>query len=233
MQGKALTPLAHAALAGARPFKPATPTADPLLMGRIFDRSWAATWRYVAGLGVIGFLLWFPFVRGVRVPLLWAADLGFHELGHMLAIPFGTTLHFLAGSTTQVLVPAGLAVYFWLWQRDAMASGVTLAWAASSAQDASVYIADAPSQSLPLIGGHHDWNYLLSQWQLLDSSAGIARSVLALGALLGVAAVAVAAFPLFRQWRMSEIAASPSASSPPRPTGPRRVREARFRRPAP
>ena len=141
------------------------------------DNSWSATWRYVAGLAVIGFLLWFPFVRGVRVPLVWAADLGFHELGHMLAIPLGTTVHFLAGSSTQVLVPLGLAGYFWLWQRDGMSTGVMMAWAASNAQDASVYIADGPYQNLPLIGGHHDWQYLLTQWGALDNAAGLARTV--------------------------------------------------------
>ncbi len=189
------------------------------------DNSWSATWRYVAGLGAIVVLLWYAFVRGDRVPLLWAADLGFHELGHMLATPLGVTVHFLAGSTTQVLVPLGLAAYFWLWQRDAMPTGVMLGWAASTAQDASVYVADAPYQRLPLIGGHHDWNWLLSQWQQLDNAAGIARGVWLFGLLLGLGGIAVVTMPLFKQWRLREMAADPAEA--PRPTGPLRVRKPR------
>jgi hypothetical protein len=186
------------------------------------DRTWRTTWRYVAGLGVVGFLLWFPFVRGDRVPLLWAADLGFHELGHLLAVPFGRTIHFLAGSTTQVVVPFGLAVYFWLRQRDALGTGVMLAWTGASAQDASVYIADAPYQELPLIGGHHDWQFLLSHWGVLDQAAGIARTVWVVGLLAGLAALAVTASPLVAAWD------PPSPRRPPPYVGDLPVREARF-----
>ncbi len=189
------------------------------------DWSWRASWRYVAGLVAVGFLMWFPFVRGTRVPLLSAADLGFHELGHMLAVPFGRTVHFLAGSTTQVLVPFGLAAYFWLRQRDLMATGVMLGWAASSAHDASVYIADAPYQRLPLIGGHHDWNWLLSHWHALDSASTVARAVWLLGLMAGIGAVAVCSTPLVRQMR-----AVLAARKPPRSDRrDLRVREARFR----
>lgn len=191
------------------------------------DWSWRSTGRFIAGLVAIGVLLWFPFVRGSRVPLLAAADLGFHELGHMLAVPFGRTVHFLAGSTTQVLVPAGLAAYFWLRQRDLMATGVMLAWAASSAQNASVYIADAPYQRLPLIGGHHDWNWLLSHWHALDSASTVARSVWLVGLAAGIAGIAVCCTPLARQLRVVLGARRPS----PRHRDDVRVREARFRLP--
>ncbi len=148
-------------------------------------------------LGAIGivFLMFFPFVLGRRVPLLGWADLGFHELGHMLAIPFGTTVHFIAGSATQVLVPIGLAVYFWHKQRDRLATGLMLGWAASSFQDVSVYIADAPYQRLPLIGGTHDWSFLLGRWHLIDQAAGIASMVWFVGLLLGLAGLAVLLHP--------------------------------------
>lgn len=188
--------------------------------------TWRSTWRYVAGLALIGVLLWYPFVQGQRVPLLWAADLGFHELGHLLMIGFGETAHFVAGSVTQVLVPLGLAAYFWVRQRELLATGLMLAWAASAAQDASVYIADAPYQDLPLIGGHHDWNFLLSRWELLDSSAGIARGVWAAGLVLGVVGAVVCAAPLAEN-SVRVRRKAPAAS----PGGPRPVREARFRRP--
>ena len=139
-----------------------------------------------AALGGALFLLFWPFVLGRRVPLLGWADLGFHELGHLVATPFGTVVHFLAGSTTQVLVPVGLGVYFWFSQRDRLAAALMLAWAASSFQDVSVYIADAPHKRLPLIGGHHDWAFLLGRWRLIDHAGGIASMVWFIGLVAGV-----------------------------------------------
>lgn len=177
--------------------------------------SWRTTGRYIAGLVGISFVVWYPFVQGRRVPLLWAADLGFHELGHLLATPFGEVVHFLAGSSTQVLVPAGLAVYFWFAHRDSLATGLMLAWTAAAAQDASVYIADAPLQALPLIGGHHDWNYLLSRWNALDAADEIARMVWVAGLGAALAGIAVCGAPLLDR-------------RPRRPT-PTSVRPAHFR----
>lgn len=43
-----------------------------------------------------------------------------------------------------------------------MGTAVCLAWAGTAARDASVYIADAPVEALPLIGGDHDWAFLLA-----------------------------------------------------------------------
>lgn len=186
--------------------------------------SWRSHGRYVAGVGAIAFLLWFPYVRSTRVPLLWAADLGFHELGHLLAVPLGETAHFLAGSTAQVLVPAGLACYFWLRLRDPLATGLMLAWAAAAAQDVSVYIADAPFQRLPLIGGHHDWAFLLGRWDVIDAASSIARSVWVVGLLTGLAAVIVCAAPLTAPL----VARVRNRPAPPR-RGELPVRPARFR----
>lgn len=186
--------------------------------------SWRSHGRYVAGVGAIAFLLWFPYVRSTRVPLLWAADLGFHELGHLLAVPLGETAHFLAGSTTQVLVPVGLACYFWLRLRDPLATGLMLAWAATAAQDVSVYVADAPYERLPLIGGHHDWAFLLGRWGVIDAAPSIARSVWVVGLLAGLGGLILCAVPLATPLvaRKRSRSATPQAGDLP-------VRPARFR----
>jgi len=63
-------------------------------------------------------LLWIAFVHDSRLPLLGMFDLGIHELGHLVFRPFGMVASFLMGSGLQVLVPFGLAAYFWFWQRD-------------------------------------------------------------------------------------------------------------------
>lgn len=131
------------------------------------------------------------------MPLLWAADLGFHELGHMVAIPLGQTAYFLAGSATQVLVPLGLAAYFFIRQRHHIATGLMLAWAAAAAFDAAVYIRDAPFQRLPLIGGHHDWAFLLGRWDALHQADTIARAVRLGGLIIGLAGILICASPLY------------------------------------
>lgn len=105
---------------------------------------------------------WFAFVRAGPVPLLWCVDLGFHELGHlvMYILPINEVLTAAMGSITQCAVPLGLAVYFWVLRRDRVGAVVCLAWGATSLQDASVYIADAPYEKLTLIGGEHDWAFV-------------------------------------------------------------------------
>lgn len=149
-------------------------------------------WRYAAAIAVLAVLGWFSFVRSARVPILGAAGLGFHELGHLLLMWAPPPVQALAGSATQIAVPLGLAAYF-LWRRDRFAAALMLGWGATSAQDVSVYIADAPTQSLPLIGGYHDWAYLLGP-EVFDTMGGagvVAGTVWALGLLLLIASFAL------------------------------------------
>jgi hypothetical protein len=161
---------------------------------RSHTRSIIATVVIVAALAV-------AFVGGHRLPIMGLVDLGFHELGHLLARPLGIVPHFLAGSTTQVLVPLGLGAYFWLSQRDEVASGLMLAWAASAAQDASVYIADAPYERLQLIGGHHDWAYLLGRWNMMRLADELAGLVWFSGLVIGLVGLGVVLAPVVRSVR--------------------------------
>jgi hypothetical protein len=140
-------------------------------------------------------VLWWVFVRGEQVPLLWGVDLGFHELGHLLAAWMPGLLPPLAGSVTQLAVPLGLAAYFGLIRRQPLSASVVLAWAGASAQNASVYIADAPTQYLPLLGGgRHDWAYILAG--NLDAAAPLAGAVRFAGLLLVIAGFGLAVWPL-------------------------------------
>ena len=150
------------------------------------DGSWRYPWGYVLGVFVCMVLGYFAFVKGARVPLLSAVDLGFHELGHFLFRPFPPRVMVLMGSGTQLLVPFLLAAYFGLAQRDLLGLGLMLAWTGTSAQDVSVYIADAPIQALPLLygGESHDWHYLLSVSGRLDQAATWASVVKGVGAAL-------------------------------------------------
>lgn len=139
--------------------------------------------------------LWWAFIVGERVPLLWGVDLGFHELGHLLTAWMPGLLSPMAGSVTQVAVPLGLAVYFGIVRRQPLSASLMLAWAATSAQNASVYIADAPTQYLPLLGnGLHDWAYVLAGH--LDWAAPLARTVWSAGLLLAIGGLGLAVLPL-------------------------------------
>ena len=128
------------------------------------------------------------FVTDRDFPVTGLVDLGIHELGHMLAIPLGQTVHFLAGSLAQICAAAGLAAYFW-FKGDNAASGLLLAWTATSINDVAIYVADASTRYLPLIGGTHDWWWLFSRWDLLDAAVGIGGFVGFVGLMLGVASV--------------------------------------------
>ncbi len=159
---------------------------------------WQDTWRYVAGVGACLLLGYFAFVRGARVPLLGWVDLGFHELGHfvMYPLPVGDFVTAVMGSCFQVVIPLGLAVYFFWRRDDLLAAGLCLAWTGTSLADVSVYVADAPYQRLPLLGGDastHDWAYLLGPEQLdmIDSAAGLAAAAKGIGAVLLLGGIAL------------------------------------------
>jgi hypothetical protein len=154
---------------------------------------WKVLWRYVAGVVACAVIGYFPYVQQRRVPLLGGVDLGFHELGHMLTYVFPDVITAIMGSVFQVVIPLGLAAYFGLRRRDLLAAGLCLAWAGTSAADVSVYIADGPFQRLPLIGGSHDWAFLLgpAAFDNLDGAAAIAGAVKVFGGLLVLAGIAL------------------------------------------
>jgi hypothetical protein len=141
---------------------------------------------------------WFAFVRSTRVPLLSLVDFGFHELGHlvMYVLPVNEILTAAMGSIMQCAVPLGLAAYFWFLRRDPVAFVVCLAWGATSMQDASVYIADAPYEKLQLVGGEHDWAFIPDQLDRMHQAGTLATVVRNAGLLVLVAAGTVAVLGL-------------------------------------
>jgi hypothetical protein len=164
-----------------------------------------ASWHWLLALGACALLAWFPFVAHRRVPLLSAADLGFHELGHlvMYVVPVSAFLTALMGSVFQVAVPAGLAAYFAVVRLDRVGACVCAAWCGANLHDVSVYVADAPYERLPLLGGEHDWAYLLGPEQLdrLGDASRIATVFDTAGALLAWGAVVACVVTL--AWRFT------------------------------
>ena len=170
--------------------------------------TWRNHWRPLAAATAILVMGFFPLVRNTRVPLLGNADLGFHELGHLIGyiFPVSDRLTAAAGSLTQIAVPLGLATYFLWWRKEEISGALMLAWAGTSAWDASVYIADAPYERLPLIGGDHDWAFLLgptefNNYAIADELASFVEFTG--GLLLLVGLVLCLSIPL-RSWRKDQ-----------------------------
>jgi hypothetical protein len=154
-------------------------------------------------------MAFFVYVRNTRVPLLGYVDLGFHELGHLVGyiFPISERLTAALGSITQIAVPVGLAVYFLWWRKDRVAGALMLAWAGTSAWDASVYIADAPYERLQLIGGDHDWAFLLgptefNNYAIADDLAAFVEFTGAIALIAGLLiSLAVPARPWLENWK--------------------------------
>jgi len=127
-----------------------------------------------------------------RFWLLNGADLAFHEFGHLAFGFLGEFVQFLGGTLMQLIVPAGIAVHFYLRQ-ERYGFAVALFWIAQNLFNIAVYVADAQAQALPLVGGGiHDWNYLLGRMGLLELDGGIAGFLRLLGWALTLFSVALA-----------------------------------------
>jgi hypothetical protein len=126
-------------------------------------------------------------------------NLAFHEAGHMFLIPFGETAHFLGGTLGQLAVPAGLSGNFLIKRRQPFAAAVCAWWTGENLVNISVYMADARTLGLDLVGGgEHDWNTLFYQFGLLSEESvarvsGLTRGaglvLLVLGLVWGCAAI--------------------------------------------
>jgi hypothetical protein len=190
----------------------------------VIDRPAAAKARppaaWVAVLVWCAICGYFAFVRSTRVPLLSLADLGFHELGHLImyVFPISQVLTAAMGSIMQIAVPLGLGAYFGWYRRDPLALVACAAWAATNFQDVSVYIADAPYERLELIGGEHDWAFILGSEGLdrMHQAAQIASTARGTGVVVLLAAIVLGISGLLR----SLGSPAPSLSAPaPGPGG--------------
>jgi hypothetical protein len=121
--------------------------------------------------------------------LMDSVDLPIHETGHLVFAPLGEFLQFLGGTLFQLIMPAAFVVYF-ARRRDLHAASVALWWVAQNFWNISVYVADARTENLPLVGGgEHDWAYLLGRLGWLKLDHVIARDAWFLGVLAYIIAI--------------------------------------------
>jgi hypothetical protein len=127
----------------------------------------------MAGLAAIGAMWWFAFEKLERIPLLEWVNLAMHQGGHMLTYAASDVQNAMAGSIAQVAIPLLIAIYFFFGRGDWIAAGVCLVWAAASAGEVSLFVADAPTQKLDLLGDDkNDWTIILGP----DGYSALAKS---------------------------------------------------------
>ncbi|MDH4139199.1 MAG: hypothetical protein OEV43_01355 [Coriobacteriia bacterium] len=168
---------------------------------------WRNTLQWTFGLLAVTVMAYFTYARNGWVPLLSGVDLGIHEFGHMILMWGPPVVVWMAGSVLQMLVPAGLAVYFAV-RRDMLAVILMCAWAAESLNNVGVYVYDATRLRLDLLGDDgskmgHDWANILTELKLIPYTDQIAYAVRALSFVL----FALAAFYAIRGFVRPRLAA--------------------------
>lgn len=179
-------------------------------------RLWCAGRRWITRLPILVWMVYLlvrhladPEYQGLIKPL----NLGIHELGHFVFMPFGEFISVLGGSLFQLLVPIISIFMFWR-QADFFAVSFALGWLGTNFFDVATYLGDARDMLLPLVspfGGEgtiHDWNYLLARLNLLEHCRGIAQAVRFIGGFFLLAGIIGAGWLLwwmFRQRRSEPV----------------------------
>lgn len=151
------------------------------------------SWPHAA---LLALLVWWTVSLGTGVSswcFLDFVNLAFHEAGHLFLGFGGKTLTYLGGTLGQLLVPGLLAVYFLVRERRPFAAAVCTWWFGQNFINISIYMADARSLALPLVGGgDHDWNELFFRFGLLaePSVNRVATTTHLLGVVMMLAGLA-------------------------------------------
>ncbi len=210
-------------------------TAPPVIPDEIQRR--LDLWKGTGALLWCAVFGWFALVRAQRVPVFELADVGIHELGHVIfwQLTHDELTMLVMGSGTQVLFPLLAGFAFFIVQRNWIALGMCLAWCAEALADTAAYVYDAPRGELALIGFGPigDQDQALGDWARVLGPEHLDKLYLAdrwatnlrqLAVLVWIGAVAVVAIGLVKTWngvrqdRREPMHARPVVG----PVGPRR-----------
>lgn len=113
--------------------------------------------------------LFLIFNMGKFIFILDHLNLLFHEGGHGVFSFFGKFIYTLGGSLMQIIIPSLFILYFYINQQR-VGIQVSLIYLAENLMNVGVYVSDARSRNLPLIGKgtYHDWTFLLSRMNILE-----------------------------------------------------------------
>ncbi len=131
-------------------------------------------------------------------------DLAIHEAGHLLFSPLGQFISVAGGSLLQIIFPAAFVGYF-LYQGSRYSAAIVALWLGQSILNVYVYAADAQVMQIVLLGGltgsegsFHDWNYLLTETGLLNSTKTVAGIIRLVGTLTIIAGSVAAVYYSFQ-----------------------------------
>jgi hypothetical protein len=164
---------------------------------------------FAAALGA--YFLWIA-VKPADGSFLDLVDLPIHETGHLLFRPFGEFMMVAGGSVFQIVMPAVFVGYF-IWNRKFYSAAIVLFWVGQSLLNVYVYAADAVKMQLVLTSGFtgsegsfHDWNYLLTETGLINSTNVVGGLIRLLGSLtIGAALVISTYYSIFPQANENEL----------------------------
>jgi hypothetical protein len=128
-------------------------------------------------------------------------NLIFHEAGHVIFMFGGQFISIAMGSGLQILLPLSITLYFYATGQK-LSAAICLMWTGFNFINVSVYAGDAIVMNLPLLGGDsviHDWNYLLSNLNLLSSTPLVASLLYFIGVLCTSFGIACALFLAINQ----------------------------------
>ncbi len=151
---------------------------------------------------------WLLFPRGNPWIFLDGVNLIFHEAGHVIFMILGQFMMVLGGSLTQCLIPTLIGVYF-IVKKQWYSANFCLFWLGDNLINVSVYIKDARSMILPLLGGDtsgHDWHWLLNTLNLLEYDQQIGGFVWGCGALGVLTSIGLAIYLIMLHHLDREIA---------------------------
>jgi len=123
---------------------------------------------WIASLVLLPIGLFLIFNKGHFILILDHVNLLFHEGGHGVFSFFGKFIYTLGGTLMQIIIPSLFILYFYI-NNKRIGIQISLIYLAENLMNIGVYVSDARSRSLPLIGKgtYHDWTFLLARTNLL------------------------------------------------------------------
>ncbi|MDB5160076.1 MAG: hypothetical protein JWO99_339 [Candidatus Saccharibacteria bacterium] len=129
-------------------------------------------------------------------------DFGVHEASHLVFFFLPSVLVASAGSIGEIIF-AGLILTATIKGKSYFATVFASLWVMLAFRSAGVYMADARTQAIPLIGPgetvKHDWNYVFGQLGLLHQDTIIGGTFITIGVAIGVVGLAFGLFLIVRK----------------------------------
>lgn len=117
----------------------------------------------------------YVYFLGKEPYLINSINIFFHEAGHWIYGIFGRMIGALGGFLGEATMPLLFLFYFYR-EQNIPGRVFSLWWLSTAFYGTSIYVRDASTRNLALIGnGEHDWAYILGRLRLLEHDQFIAN----------------------------------------------------------